>query len=172
MDYPGGDRNNMTRIAQDELFDDEYGAISLRVNGGMLSILLFVVQLFAPYVVRLQPWRPEKFWLWPMVTPLVIFVLATFGLLAAWGSRRRGQASSATRFGLLLNGVVFGILLLWGLLIFMIVSAGRSTVFRPTSQPVQPKGSVNGSEFVGHDRGAAVEIDGLQTDHLLLVVES
>lgn len=169
----------MSRSASDELFDDEYGAISFNLNGGLLSLLLFALQMAAPYLVRFQPWRPQRIWLWPMVTPGVLFVLSFLGLLAALWGRRQSKKAAAARYGLLLNGAVFGILLLWGLLIVLIITVGRSTVFKPVPQPTRPQRSpqtsrLSTSELVEqHLRnaafGAPVFVDGAQADDLTVV---
>ena len=172
----------MSRSTSDELFDDEYGAISFSLNGGMLSLLLFALQIVAPYLVRFQPWRPQRIWLWPLVTPGVLFVLALLGLLAAWWGRRQSKKGVAARYGMLLNGAVFGILLLWALVIVLIVSVGRSTVFKPVSQPTRPQrppqtSHLSTSELVEqHLRdatfGAPVFVDTAQPHHLSVIAET
>lgn len=124
----------------DELFDDEYSAISLRFDGGLASLALFLLQWVTPYLVRQQPWRPERIWLWPLVTPTALFILSFLGLLCGLYGRRRSKRASAPRFGVLLNGAVFGILLLWGALILLIVASGRSTVFKPQPKVTRPRG--------------------------------
>lgn len=172
----------MSRSASDELFDDEYGAIHFHLSGGVLSLLLFVLQLGAPYLVRFQPWRPQRIWLWPLVTPGVLFVLSLLGLLAALWGRRQSKKGAAVRYGLLLNGAVFGILLLWGLVIVLIVTAGRSTVFKPVPRPNTPQrptptSRLSTSELVEqHLRdatfGTAVFVDTAQSHHLPVVAET
>lgn len=121
-----------------EYVDNEYAAIDLRLNGGVLSLSLFGLQLVTPYLVKLQPWRPTKIWLWPLVTPGALFILASLGLLCGLWARRRSKKSAAVRLGVLLNAVVFGILLLWGLVIFLIITSDRSTLFRPPPQLNRP----------------------------------
>ena len=118
----------MARAADDDPFRDEYAAIEFRLDGGLMSLAFFVLQLATPYLARWQPWRPRRIWLWPLVSPGVIFVLAVLGVLCALWGRRRAKGSAAARIGLLLNGIVFAILLLWGLLMMFIVRGGRNNV--------------------------------------------
>lgn len=158
----------VAKTPSDEPFGDEYAAVEFRLDGGLLSLAMFALQLAAPYLVRWQPWRPKRIWLMPMVVPSVIFVLAVLGLLFALWGRRRSKGAAAVRFGLLLNGVVFGILLLWGLLILVIFRAGRSTTYRPVQRP-SPRQST--SYLVGDERLAAVPIDQPNARHRVVGVQ-
>ncbi len=158
----------MTKASDDEPFGDEYAAVEFRLDGGLLSLAMFALQLAAPYIVRWQPWRPKKIWWMPMVVPSVIFVLAVLGLLFALWGRRRSKKATTVRFGLLLNGVVFVILLLWGLLMLIIFGAGRSTTYRPVQRSSLQHST---SYLVSDERLTAVAIDQTNAHHLVVIVQ-
>lgn len=114
----------MARHFTDESLGGEYEVVSFRLSWSALSLFCFALVLPAPYLIRLQPWRPREIWLWPLIPPLVIGVLALAGLLCGLLGLRFSENKGSARWGLLLNGAVFGLILLL-YVVMRLIMAGR-----------------------------------------------
>ncbi len=91
----------------------EYEVVSLRPSWGAVSLTLFLLTLPARSLLRLQPWRPEQIWMWPLVPVAAIAVLSFLGLLTGLvGLRFQAQSRGMAKIGVLLNAVVLGCILL------------------------------------------------------------
>jgi len=99
------ERATRARTAHD-LIGDEYDVVALRLRWGGLSVAFFLASLLSPYLLRLQPWRPEELWRWPLVKVLAVAATALVGLVAGLVGVRYSPARGLARTGVFLNGVV------------------------------------------------------------------
>jgi hypothetical protein len=90
----------------------EYAVVPLRLSWAALSLLFFLLTLPAKSLLQLQPWRPEKIWMWPLVPPLVIAGLSILGLVAGLLGLKLSGSRGLAKAGVLLNGVVLGCVVL------------------------------------------------------------
>ena len=95
-----------------DVIGDEYEVVALRLSWGALSLACFLLTLPARSLFRLQPWRPEQVWLWPLVPVAAIAVLSFLGLLAGLAGLRTPQSRGTAKVGVLLNAVVLGCIVL------------------------------------------------------------
>ena len=95
----------MTRAGSREA-GDEYEAVSLRMTWSTLSLLLFMLIPVTPFLLRLQPWRPQQRWIWPLVPFAIVWGISLFGLVASWLGVKLSPGKTAARLGMLLNGTV------------------------------------------------------------------
>ena len=113
----------MARSQHDGL-GGEYDAVSFDISWAGLSIVFFLLNLPAPYLVRLQPWRPQEIWMWPLITPMVLGLISLVGLICGLLGLRFSQSRGMARLGTLLNGVVVGLIfLLW--VVMRLIIGGR-----------------------------------------------
>ncbi len=96
----------------DDGIGDEYEVVPLRLSWGGLSLSLFLLTLPAPYLLRLQPWRPAQLWMWPLVPVVTIGALSLLGLVCGLLGLRYSAGKGTAKMGLLLNGAVVGCILL------------------------------------------------------------
>ena len=104
---------------------DEYQPVSLRIGWGYLSLLLFVLELVSPFLLRMQSWRPDPLWLWPLVPPAVLLVLSVLGTLSGLLGLKYSPDKGSAKLGLLLNGVVFACFLVVVGAMFVIITGRR-----------------------------------------------
>lgn len=104
-----------------DVFGDEYEVVSLRLSWGGLSLFLFLLTLPAPYLLRLQPWRPAQSWMLPLVPVVTIAILSLLGLVADLIGLRFSDRPGMAKIGVLLNAVVVGCILLVFLGMFLIL---------------------------------------------------
>lgn len=104
-----------------DLIGDEYAVVSLRIGWGAASILFFGLALAARYLLDFQPWRPQRYWLWPMMRPGFIAALSALGLGSGLVGLKLSANKSLAKMGVLLNGIVLGIIAL--------VALGMAIVF-------------------------------------------
>lgn len=85
--------------------------ISLGIGWGALSLAFFLSALPMPTLLRWLPWRPSEAWMWPV---WIVFGTATvsIGGLLSGGIGWWRSGSRTARWGVILNGVVFGLVLL------------------------------------------------------------
>ncbi len=104
--------------------EDDYQVISLKISWASLSILFFLLTLVADYLLHLQPWRPQRIWLWPLMPPLAYFGLSLLGVLSGGLGLLFSAGGGLAKAGMFLDGVVLAIFLLIAAVWFYIV-AGR-----------------------------------------------
>ena len=114
----------MAKRDRDEGLGGPYDPVAFGLSWGGFSITFFLLDLPAPYLVRLQPWRPEEIWMWPLVTPMVLGALSLLGVICGLLGLKFSENKSMARWGLLLNGIVVGIIvLLW--VVMRLIIGGR-----------------------------------------------
>ena len=106
---------------QQPTLDDEYGVVQWKLTWIGTSLALFALNLPAPHILQWQPWRPDPFWLWPLVKPAVHFALSLLGLATAAVGYRRTPRKGAAKLALLLHGTVVGLVMLMILGMFLIL---------------------------------------------------
>ncbi len=103
----------MKAPASSDPIGGEYEVVSLRLSWGAVSLVLFLLTLPAKSILRLQPWRPEQIWMWPLVPVVAIAVLSFLGLLTGLlGLRFQAKSRGMAKVAVLLNGVVLGCIFL------------------------------------------------------------
>lgn len=91
--------------------EDDYEVVSFEMRWPSLSILLFLLTLATDELVELQPWRPQRIWLWPLIPPLVIAGLSFLGLVCGWIGLKVSAKKRLARTGMFLNAIVLSIVL-------------------------------------------------------------
>lgn len=105
----------------DNVFGDEYEAIDMKISWSVLSVIFFLLTLPAPYLVRLQPWRPQNPWTWPLVIPAVFLGLSTLGMICGLLGWRFSSSKGMAKWGMILNGVVLGLIALLYVIVRLII---------------------------------------------------
>lgn len=105
--------------------DGAYQVVSLRPTWSGLSLFFLLLQLPLPYLLSLQPWRPDPYWLWPLVRPVAFLIVSILGFGCGLLGLRFSASRGIAKMGTLLNGVVLGLMALWALGMFFIVFGGR-----------------------------------------------
>ena len=107
--------------------DDQgaYQVVTLRPTWSGLSLAFLLFQLPMPYLLSAQPWRPDPYWLWPLVKPTAYLVLSILGFTCGLLGLRFSASRGSAKLGALLNGVVLGLMALWVLGMFYIILGRR-----------------------------------------------
>jgi hypothetical protein len=99
--------------------------VRLRVSWVGLAYFLLILQLPLPYLIQLQPWRPDPIWYWPMVKPLAHLTCSLLGFLFAFLGWRFSSARRSGQIAMVFHGAVLVLLVLWALGMYYIVRGTR-----------------------------------------------
>ncbi len=106
----------MSEELNDEEIHDDYGVVTLRLHWGAVSILLFLATLPAKHLTRFlwhaTDWRPSQIWIWPLIPWALVLLFALLGAVAGCLGLTVSEHKTASKIGLLLNGVVLGCMVL------------------------------------------------------------
>ena len=103
------------------IYEDGYEVVSFRISWSNLSIVLFVFTLLSPYLSRFLalPWigyfPPRLVWV------PVVFGVSILGILCGWLGHRFSTSKSLAKMGMVLNGIVLSLMLLFALAMTLIL---------------------------------------------------
>ena len=92
--------------------DDEYAVVSLGLSWGLLSLALFFFNLPVRGWTRLLPWHPGHYYSQPGKLALYTLLVAVVGMIFGWFGRRSERHAAAARWGLILNALIAGTLVI------------------------------------------------------------
>jgi hypothetical protein len=97
----------------------------LRISWVGLAYFLLILHLPLPYLIRIQPWRPDPIWYWPLVKPLAHLTSSLLGFLFAFLGWRFSSARRSAKIAMVFHGAVLLLLVLWAMGMYYIVRGTR-----------------------------------------------
>ena len=91
---------------RNDVFGGEYSVVSLDISWGPISILCFLFTLPVRYWIRWLPVQPEHVWMYPRWTLIAIGLFSATGTLCALIGLFSSEQRTASKIGLITNGLV------------------------------------------------------------------